>query len=70
MLTIGTRDDRTALVCPLLDRAVLTDRLRERAYPQVAHQHTVVAGAVQAGLVRHDAVSFAVVLEVVVTSLR
>lgn len=46
MLTIWAGDDGAALVRPLLDGAVLADGLRERAHPQVAHEHPVVAGAV------------------------
>lgn len=68
-LTIWARDDGAALVRALLDRAVLADGLGERAYPEVAHQHAVVARAVEARLIRHDSVPLPVVLEVVVASL-
>ena len=61
-------DDRAALIRTFLDGAVLADRLREGADPQVAHQHSIVAGAVQAWLVRDDSVAFVVVLVVVVAS--
>lgn len=66
----GTGDHRAALVLALLDCTVLADRLGEGTHAQIAHQHTVVASTVQAGLVRHDAVTLAVVVVVVVAARR
>lgn len=68
--TLRARNDRTALVRPLLHGAVLTHSLREGTDPQVAHEHPLVARTVQTRLVRHYAVTLLVVLEVVVTSRR
>lgn len=50
-LTLGTGDDRTALVWLLLDGTILTDSLRERANPEVTHEHPVVTSTVQARFV-------------------
>lgn len=66
--TLGAGNHRTALVGLLLDGAVLTDCLGEGTHPQVAHEHTVVAGAVQAGFIRYYPVAFFVVQEIVVAS--
>lgn len=63
-----TSDHRATLIRPLLNRAVLTDRLRERADLQVTHQHSIVACAIQTGFARNDPVAFLVTLEVEVTS--
>lgn len=68
--TFGTRDNRTALILALLDHAVLTDRFRERTHSQIAHEHLVVARAVQAWFVGQDAVALAVVIVVVVATER
>lgn len=43
---LWTGDDGAALVRPFLNRAILADRFRERANPEVAHQHSIVARAV------------------------
>lgn len=43
---LWTGDDRAALIRPFLNRAILADRFRERANPEVAHQHSIVARAV------------------------
>lgn len=69
-LTFRAYNEGTALAGLLLDRAVLSDRLREGTHPQVTHKHSVVACAVQTRFVRDDSVSLAVVLEVVVASRR
>lgn len=61
-------DHRATLIRTLLHRAILTDRLRERADLQVTHQHSIVACAIQTGLARDDPVTFLVTLEVEVTS--
>ena len=66
--TFGTCNDGAALIGPFLDLAVLADGLGERADLEEAHEHRVVAGAVEAGLVRDDPVAFVVVLEHVITS--
>lgn len=67
--TVRAGDDGAALVGPLLHGAVLADGLGEGAHAQVAHEHAVVARAVEARLVGHDAVALAVVLEVVVAAI-
>lgn len=68
MLTVWTCDNGTALVSSLLYCAVLTDGFGERADPEVAHEHPVVACAVQTGFVRHDAVSLGIMPEVIVAA--
>lgn len=65
--TFRARNDWAALVLTLLDHTVLTDRFRERAHAEVAHQHFVVACAVQAWFVRQNSVALCVVIVVVVT---
>ena len=52
----------------MLDDAVLADGLDEGADVEVAHEHLVVARAVQARLVRHDLLTLRVVLELVVAA--
>ena len=52
----------------MLDDAVLADRLDEGADVEVAHEHLVVARAVQARLVRHDLLPLSVVLELVIAA--
>lgn len=69
-LTFGARNNRTALILALFDHTVLTDRFRERTHAQIAHQHLVVARAVQAWLIRQDAIALAVVIVVVVAAQR
>lgn len=66
--TFRTRDNRTALVRFLLHFAVFANRLDERTHPQVAHQHLVVARTVQAWFIRDYAISFVVMLEIVITA--
>lgn len=39
-------DDGAALIRPLLHGAILADRFREGANPEIAHQHSIVARAV------------------------
>lgn len=68
--TFRARDGGTALVRGLLYRAVLSDGFRERAHPQVAHQHPVVTRAVQTRLVGHNSIALLVVLVVVVAAVR
>ena len=67
-LTLRAHDGGAALVVPVLDDAVLADGLDEGADVEVAHQHLVVARAVQARLVRHDLLALRVVLELVVAA--
>ena len=67
-LTLRAHDGGAALVVPLLDGAVLADRLDEGADVEVAHEHLVVARAVQARLVRHDLFALRVVLELVIAT--
>ena len=67
-LTLRAHDGGAALVVPVLDDAVLADGLDEGADVEVAHQHLVVARAVQARLVRHDLLALRVVLELVVAT--
>ena len=61
-------DGGAALVVPVLDDAVLADGLDEGADVEVAHEHLVVARAVQARLVRHDLFALRVVLELVIAT--
>lgn len=68
MLTVWTCDDGTALVSSLLYCAVLTNGFSEGAHPKIAHEHSVVASAVQTGLVRHDTVSLSIMPEVIVAA--
>jgi hypothetical protein len=70
LLTLRARDNRTTLIRFLLDRAVLSDALCEGTHSQVTHQHPVVACAVQARLIRDDAIAFFVMLEVVITAFH
>lgn len=70
VLTFWARDNRTALVLTLLDHAVLANWLRKRAHAQVAHQHLVVARAVQTRLIGQNAIALAVVIVVVVAAQR
>lgn len=70
MHTVRASNYGTTLVRSLLHRAVLAYSLCERTDPQVAHQHSVMTGTVETGLVRHDSVALAVVLEIVVASLH
>ena len=67
-LTFRARDGRTALIWFLLDLAIFADRLDEGAHSKVAHQHPVVASAVQARFVRYYSIALVVVLEVVVAT--
>jgi hypothetical protein len=69
-VTFRAGDDGAALIGSLLDGAVLTDRLGERAHLQETHEHRVGAGAVEARLVGDDPVAFVVVLEHVVASWK
>lgn len=69
-VTFWAGDDGATLVGSLFDLAVLADGFGEGTDPQVAHEHPVVAGAVEAGLVRDYPVAFIVVLEIVVASRR
>ena len=66
--TLRAHDGRAALVVLLLDDAVLADGLDEGADVEVAHEHLVVARAVQARLVRHDLLALRVVLELVIAA--
>lgn len=68
MLTIWTCDDGATLISSLLYCAVLTDGFGEGADPEVAHEHSVVACAVQTGFVRHNAVSLGIMPEVIVAA--
>lgn len=68
LLTFWAGDDGAALVLPLLHDAVVANWLGEGADAQVAHQHAVVAGAVQTRLIGHDAVALLVVSVVVVAA--
>ncbi len=67
-ITFWAGNNGAALIGPLFDLAVLADGLGERADLEEAHEHRVVTGAVEARLVGDDTVTFAVVLEHVVTS--
>lgn len=67
-LTLWACDDGTALILALLHNAVVTNGLCERADAQVAHEHTIVAGAVKTRLIGHDAVTLIVVGIVVVAA--
>jgi hypothetical protein len=66
--TFWTGNDGAALIGPFFDLAILADGFGERADLEEAHEHRVVTGAVEARLVGDDPVTFAVVLEHVVTS--
>lgn len=68
MLTVWTGDDRAALVSSLLYCAVLTNSFGEGADPKIAHEHSIVASAVQTGFVRHDTVSLGIMPEVIVAA--
>lgn len=68
ILTVWACDDGAALVSSLLYCAVLTDGFGEGADPEVAHEHSVVASAVQTGFVRHDTVPLGIVPEVIVAA--
>lgn len=68
MLTVWTRDDGAALVRSLLYCAVLTDGFGEGADPEVAHEHSIVAGAVQTGFICHDTVPLGIMSEVIVAA--
>jgi len=68
-LTFRAGDDGAALVLPLLHDAIVSNGLGEGAHTQVAHQHAVVACAVQTWLIGHDAVALLVMRIVVVASL-
>lgn len=67
--TLGACDDRTTLVLTLLNHTVLTDGFGERTHAQVAHQHFVVAGAVQAWFVGQNTVAFCVVQVIVIAAM-
>ena len=67
-LTLWAHDGWATLIVPLLHDTVLADRLDERADVQVAHQHLVVTGAVQAGFARLDLFALRIVLVLVITS--
>lgn len=68
LITLRTHDCGTTLVVSLVHDAVLSHGLDEGADVEVAHQHLVVASAVQAGLARLDLFALGVVLVLVVTS--
>jgi hypothetical protein len=68
--TFGASYNRTALIRSFLDFTVLTDRLGERAYSEIAHEHPVMASTIQTWFVRDYPVSFVVMLEVVVAAGR
>lgn len=67
-LTLRACDDGTALILALLHNAIVTNGLGEGADAQVAHEHAVVAGAVETRLIGHDAVTLIVVGIVVVAA--
>jgi hypothetical protein len=67
-ITFWACNDGATLIGPFFDLAVLADGLGERADLEEAHEHRIVTGAVEARLVGDDTVTFAVVLEHVVTS--
>ena len=69
-LTLWAHDGGAALVVPVLDDAVLADGLDEGADVEVAHEHLVVARAVQARLVCHDLFALRVVLELVIATCK
>ena len=68
MITLRAHDGGAALVLPLLYDAVLADGLDEGADVEVAHQHLVPAGAVQARLRSLDLLALLVVLVLVVAT--
>jgi hypothetical protein len=70
LLTFRTRDNRTTLIRLLLNCAVLSDALSEGTHSQVAHQHPVVAGAVEARLIGDDAITLLVMLVVVIATFH
>ena len=66
--TLGAGYCWTTLVWFLFHHAVFAHRFDEGADFEVTHEHLVVAGAVQAGLVCPDLLSLFVPLVLVVTS--
>lgn len=68
LLTLRAPDGGAALPLPLLHLAVLSYWLDEWTDLEVAHEHRVSAGAVQAGLRGQDLLALRVVLVLVVAS--
>lgn len=68
ILTLRTRDNWTALVFALLHGTLFADGLGEGADTQIAHEHSVVASTVQAGLIRHDPVTLRVVVVIIIAA--
>jgi hypothetical protein len=70
MFTFRTCDNRTALIRFFLYSAVLSNAFCERTHSQVAHEHPIVTGTVEARFIGDDAITFIIVLEVVVTAFH
>jgi len=68
MVTFRAGDGGTTLVRFLFYRTVLPNRFSERTNSEVAHEHGVVAGTVEAGLVGQDSIPFLVMRKHVVTT--
>lgn len=68
--TLWTHDSGTALVIGLFDDTILSNWFDEGANVEVAHEHLIGAGAVQARLVRLDLFSLSVVLILIVASCK
>ena len=65
---MGTHDGGAALVVAFLDDAVLAHGFDEGAHVEVAHQHLVVAGAVQARLRSTNLFALIVILILVIAA--
>jgi hypothetical protein len=70
LFTFRAGDNRTALIRFFLYSAVLSNAFCEWTHSQVAHEHPIVTGTVEARFIGDDAVPFFIVLEVVVTAFH